>query len=83
MNRHIPLAVLLICTALTAPAAAGFRSFYGANGSYAGGAITRNGYTTFTNRNGAYVGSSLTRGNTTTLYGRRGSRAGSFTRIGR
>jgi|EndMetStandDraft_8_1072994.scaffolds.fasta_scaffold1065701_1 hypothetical protein len=83
LNRYIPLAVLLISTALTEPAAAGSRSYHNANGSYAGSSITRNGYTTFTNRGGSYVGSSVTRGNTTTIYDARGSRAGSVTRTGR
>ena len=79
---RLTLAAALIA-ALTVPAAAGSRSYYGANGAYIGSSITRHGHTTFTNRGGAYIGSSVTRGNTTTIYDRSGNRAGSITRTGR
>ena len=62
---------------------AGFRSFYGSNGSYAGSSITRNGHTTFTDGGGRYVGSSIRSGRTTTIYDRTGSRTGSIARTGR
>jgi hypothetical protein len=86
MTRALIVAAVLItfipaCTGT--PAAAGFRSFYGANGAYIGGAITRNGHTTYTNAGGRYIGSSITRGRTTVIYDRTGSRAGSSTRTGR
>jgi hypothetical protein len=77
---------LLIATALlaalTVPAAAESRSYYGANGGYAGSSITRNGSTTFTNRNGSYIGSSITRGNSTSFYNRNGSYTGSVINMG-
>jgi hypothetical protein len=77
------LIAALIPACAGTPASAGQRSYYNANGSYAGSSITRNSSTTFTDGGGRYIGSSVTRGNTTTLYGANGSRAGSITRTGR
>jgi hypothetical protein len=81
MIRLLTCAALI--AALTATAAAGSRSYYNANGSYAGSSITRGNYSTFTDGGGRYVGSSVTRGRTTVIYGANGSRAGSSVRTGR
>ena len=83
MRKSLLLYAAVVLAALTVPAAAGSRSYYSANGAYAGSSITRHGHTTFTDGGGAYLGSSVRRGRTTTIYDRRGSRAGSIIRTGR
>jgi hypothetical protein len=76
-------ALLPACAGTSSPADAGFRSYYGASGAYAGGAVSRGGYVTHTDRGGRFVGSSVTRGNVTVIYGANGSRAGTIVRSGR
>lgn len=58
-------------------ASAQSRSFYGANGSFAGSSTTRGNTASFYNGNGSFAGSSVRHGNSTSFYDGQGRYSGS------
>jgi hypothetical protein len=63
-------------------AAAQSRSFYDANGSYGGSAVTSGGSTSYYGPNGNYQGTAVTGGGSRSFYGPGGSYQGSSTTRG-
>jgi hypothetical protein len=76
--------VLWLLATLMAPARADSvnRSFYNANGSFAGSSVTRGKSTSFYNSNGSFAGTSIRHGNQTSTYDGRGRYTGSIIHTG-
>jgi hypothetical protein len=78
------LAGIIVVTLIAMPAAAQTRSrsFYGANGSFAGSSVTRGHSSSFYGSNGGFAGSAVRNGNSQSFYDEQGRFVGSSVNTG-
>ena len=75
MKSSILIAAAIIAVAM--PAAAQTRSYYNANGSFAGSSTTRGNSSSFYNGSGSFAGSATRQGKWTNFYDQQGRYSGS------
>ena len=82
MKSSILIAAALIALAMPAAAQTATRSFYNANGSFAGSSTTRGTSSNFYGSNGSFAGGSVRHGNSTDFYDAQGRYTGSVIHTG-